>query len=122
MSLRTVVVIEDDPIQRLEIVDMLEAADLCVAAFEDGDQALDYIRHHRGDVACVFTDIGLATNISGLEVAHLVTAAFPDIVVLVTSGQFTERPAALEDNVRFLIKPWLALDVINAMIDATQSE
>ncbi len=122
MTLRTIVVVEDDPLQRLDTVEMLEAADLSVAAFEDGDQALDYLRHHREGVAAVFTDVGLATDTDGLEVAHLVTETFPGIVVIVTSGQFAERPPGLSEGVRFLPKPWLPLDVINALIDTAQEE
>ncbi|MGI3901563.1 MAG: response regulator [Janthinobacterium lividum] len=122
MTLRTIVVVEDDPIQRLDAAGMMEAAGLSVVAFADGDQALDYIRQHREDVASVFTDIGLATDTGGLEIARLVTDAFPGMVVIVTSGQFAERPDDLDENVRFLAKPWLPLDVINAMIDATMDE
>ena len=120
MTIRTVVVIEDDPLERLDAEDMLQAAGLHVAAFADGDQALDYIRHHREDVAGVFTDVGLATPTSGLEIAQLVTAAFPGMAVVVTSGQFAERPADLKENVRYIAKPWLPIDVLNALVDATQ--
>ncbi len=122
MTLRTIVVVEDDPLQRLDTVEMLEAADLSVAAFEDGDQALDYLRHHCEGVAAVFTDVGLATNTDGLEVAHLVTETFPGIVVIVTSGQFAESQPGLSNGVRFLPKPWLPLDVLNALIDTAQEE
>ncbi|WP_165359735.1 response regulator [Lichenibacterium minor] len=74
MTLRTIVVIEDDPMLRQDTTDMLEAAGLSVVGFEDGDQALDYLRHHRQDVSGVFTDVKLATETDGFEVAHLVTA------------------------------------------------
>ena len=122
MTLRTIVVIEDDPTLRQDATEMLEAGGLNVVAFEDGDHALDYIRHHRETVAGVFTDVKLATTTDGLEIAHLVVETFPDIVVVVTSGRFTDRPPGLGKNVRYLVKPWRALDVINAMIDAVQEE
>ena len=122
MTLRTIVVIEDDPVLRLVTTEMLEAAGLAVAAFEDGDHALDHIRHHRQAIGGVFTDVRLTTETSGFEIAHLVTETFPDIAVVVTSGQFVDRPAGLPENVRYLAKPWLALEVINAMIDATQDD
>ena len=122
MTLRTIVVIEDDAILRQDTTDMLEAAGLSVVGFEDGDQALDYLRHHREGVAAVFTDVRLASDTDGLEIAHLVTEAFPGIVVVVTSGQFLQRPPGLSEGVRFLPKPWLPLDVINALIDTAQEE
>ena len=122
MPLRTIVVVEDDPVQCLDIVTMLEAANLHVAAFADGDHALDYIRQQRENVAGVFTDVRLASDTDGLEIARLVIEAFPDVAVVVTSGQFLERPNGLDENVRYLAKPWLPLDVLNAMIDATQDD
>ena len=122
MTLRTIVVIEDDPVQCLDIVTMLEAAALHVVAFADGDRALDYIRENRDDVAGVFTDVRLASDTDGLEIARLVIEAFPGMAVVVTSGQFLERPDVLDENVRYLAKPWPPLDVLNAMIDATQDE
>ena len=122
MALRTIVVIEDDPFLRIDTVEMLEAAGMNVASFEDGDHALDYIRHHRERVAGVFTDVQLATATDGPEIAHLLTETFPGIAVVVTSGKVTEAPTGLGNTVRFLPKPWLALDVINAMIDASQDE
>ncbi|MGI4765019.1 MAG: response regulator [Janthinobacterium lividum] len=122
MTLRTIVVIEDDPILRQDTTDMLEAAGLSVVGFEDGDQALDYLRHHRADVSGVFTDVRLATETNGFEIAHLVTEAFPEIGVIVTSGQYTTRPTNLSEDVRFLPKPWLPLDIINAFINTVQED
>ncbi len=120
MTLRTIVVIEDDPVLRQDTVDMLEAADLAVVAFADGDQALDYLHHHQDGVAAVFTDVNLATDTDGLKVAHLVADFFPAIVVIVTSGQYAERPPGLSEGARYLSKPWLPLDVVNALIDSAQ--
>ncbi|MGI4764657.1 MAG: response regulator, partial [Janthinobacterium lividum] len=117
MTLRTIVVIEDDPMLRQDTTDMLEAAGLSVVGFGDGDQALDYLRDHRENVAGVFTDVRRATETDGFEVACLVTEAFPEVGAIVTSGHYVVRPPGLSEDVRFLPKPWLALDVINAFID-----
>ncbi|RYC28910.1 hypothetical protein D3273_26750 [Lichenibacterium minor] len=70
----------------------------------------------------VFTDVKLATETDGFEVAHLVTETFPEIAVVVTSGQYASRPDGLSEDVRFLPKPWLPLDVINAFIDTVQDD
>ena len=70
-------------------------------------------------MAGVLTDVGLATDTDGLEIARLVTEAFPGIAVVVTSGRFADRPVGLDDGVRYLTKPWLPLNVLSAMIDAS---
>ncbi len=120
MTLRTIVVVEDDPVLRQDTVDMLESAGLRVVGFADGEHALDYLCHHQEGVAAVFTDVKLATD--GFKIAALVTEFFPGIVVIVTSGQYAERPPGLNEAVRYLPKPWLPLDVVNALIDSAQDE
>ena len=102
---------------RQDTTDMLEAAGLNVVGFADGDRALDYLRDHRADVSGVFTDVRLATETDGFEIARFVTEAFPEIGVIVTSGQYMTRPTSLSEDVRFVPKPWLPLDIINAFID-----
>ncbi len=122
MTLRTIVVVEDDPVLRQDTVEMLESAGLRVVGFADGEHALDYLRHHQEGVAAVFTDVKLATDTDGFKIAAFVTEFFPSVVVIVTSGQYAERPPGLGEAVRYLPKPWLPLDVVNALIDTAQDE
>ena len=119
---RTIVVIEDEPLLRQDAVETFTAAGLGVADFEDGDLALAYVREHAESVVAVFTDIRLIGETDGLNIARAVTAAHPGITVVVTSGRFAERPADLGPRVVYIGKPWMAVDVLNAIIDAKQDD
>lgn len=119
---RTIVVIEDEPLLRQYAAETFAAAGLDVAEFEDGDLALAYVRANAAAVAAVFTDIRLIGATDGLRIARAVTAAHPAITVVVTSGQFVERPGDLGERVVYIGKPWMAIDVLNAIIDAKQHD
>ncbi len=119
---RTIVVIEDEPLLRQYAVETFAAAGLAVVDFENGDLAIAYVRDNPEAVAAVFTDIKLIGDTDGLRIASAVTAANPAITVVVTSGQFTERPGELGPRVVYIGKPWAAVDVLNAIIDARQDD
>ena len=119
---RTIVVIEDEPLLRQYAVETFTAAGLDVADFEDGDLALAYVQAHAEAVAAVFTDIRIMGATDGLRIARAITDTHPAITVVVTSGQFVERPVDLGARVVYIGKPWMAVDVLNAIIDAKQDD
>ena len=60
------------------------------------------------------TDIDLNGPEDGVSLAKTVHQADPSITVLVTSGRCGRRPD-LPNEVRFMTKPWMPLEVITAM-------
>ena len=118
MSGNTIVVVEDDALLRSDTVAMLDAAGLEVADFETADEAVAFLEERRGKVAGVLTDIQTPGKLDGFDLALKVTLSWPHVTVLMTSGK--ERPSSLLiPTVTFLPKPWLALDVIVALQNAT---
>ena len=118
MSSGTVVVVEDDPLLRGHAVAMLDAAGLAVADFETADAAAAYLDREGGRVAAVLTDVCTPGTLDGFDLAVKVTMTWPDVTVLMTSG--LQRPTSLLiPSVVFLPKPWLALDVLTALQNAT---
>jgi len=115
MSRCTVVVVEDEPLVRLTTTSMFEEAGINVVEFANGDDAIDYVRDHQQDVAAIFTDVYLPGETDGLELAGIVSEACPDIAVMVTSGNFREKPADLGPRVRYVSKPWHPNEVLNTM-------
>ncbi len=119
---RAIVVIEDEPLLRQYAIETFAAAGLTVVDFDDGDRALAYVQAHPDAVSAVFTDVRLMGATDGLRIARAVTDAHPDIAVVVTSGGFAERPDELGPRVVYIGKPWMAIDVLNAIIDAKQDD
>ena len=118
MQRRIVVVVEDEPLIRLNATTLFEDAGIEVVEFSNGDDAIDYVRGHRDHVAAIFTDVYLPGDTDGLELAGIVSEVCPDIAVLVTSGQIARLPNEMPPRVRYVAKPWMPNDVLAAMQSA----
>lgn len=121
MSRRTIVVVEDEPLVRLTATTIFEDAGITVVEFANGDEAIDYVRDHKQDVAAIFTDVYLPGEIDGLELAGIVSEVCPEITVLVTSGNDRMRPGDLGPRVSYVAKPWHPKDVLQTMQEAVKA-
>jgi DNA-binding NtrC family response regulator len=105
-------IVEDDPDVRELAAALLEETDLRVIECEDAEQAFGVLVREGDDVALLFTDIRLPGLLDGVDLARRAKAAWPHISIVITSGYAAGRPETIPDNVVFLPKPWLALDVL----------
>ena len=119
---RTIVVIEDEPLLREQTVETLAAGGLKVIGFDGGDRALAFIEANLDEVAAVFSDIKLMGDANGARIASAIIAAHPTIIVVVTCSPATGLPFEPGSRMRAIGKPWEALDVLNAIIDAEQDD
>ena len=105
ISTFAVLVVEDEPFQRMLAVDLVEEAGLIALEARDADEAIA-ILEARSDVRIVFTDINMPGSMDGLKLAAAVRDRWPPVRIILTSGNFDpglqERPA---DSV-FLAKPY----------------
>lgn len=102
-------VVEDDAMQRTLVATLLEESDMKVIECESAEAAtliLDKIGSH---VTMLFTDLNLAGRQTGADLASIAKRRFPDMTVVVTSGN--EQPK-LPRDAAFLRKPWRALDIL----------
>jgi DNA-binding NtrC family response regulator len=105
-------IVEDDPDVRELAAALLEETDLRVVECEDAEQAFGVLVREGDDVALLFTDIRLPGLLDGVDLARRVKAVWPHVSIVITSGYAARRPEMLPENVVFLPKPWLALDVL----------
>jgi len=105
-------IVEDDPDLRELGAALLEETDLRVVECEDAEQAMAVMAREGDDVALVFTDIRLPGLLDGVDLARRIKALWPHVAMVVTSGFEIRRPEKLPDNVTYMPKPWLALDVL----------
>ena len=111
----TILVVEDEPLIRMLAVEMLEDAGCSVVEFDNAKHAIAFCKAPENDIAAVFTDINMPGDLDGLDLASLVIASRPGAVVVVTSGRYSKKPAALSPQVRFLPKPWGEPDLLSAL-------
>jgi CheY-like chemotaxis protein len=106
----TALIVEDDPMQREMICLLLEESDVDVIECESAEAAELVLESSGGKVALMMTDVQLAGNMTGVELAHVARKYNPDIGVIVTSGR--PLPEELPAGMQFWAKPWAPLDVI----------
>lgn len=97
-----VLVVEDDPLVRLDTALALSDAGFAVIEAGTADEAIDILAE-RTHIGLVFTDIEMPGRHDGLDLIGVVAETRPGIPVLVTSGR---RKARDLDPKRFFAKPY----------------
>jgi CheY-like chemotaxis protein len=117
-------VVEDDADVRSLAATVLEESDLRVVEASSGEEALDYLRVHAGEVVFLFTDVRLPCLMSGVDLARNVQSNWPWIRVIVTSGASLDldEGGQLPREARFIPKPWRVLDVLMEAERASKGE
>jgi DNA-binding NtrC family response regulator len=105
-------IVEDDPDLRVLGAALLEETELRVVECEDAEKAIGVLAREGENVALVFADIRLPGLLDGVDLARQIKAVWPHISIIVTSGYSARRPETLPDNVAYMPKPWLALEVL----------
>jgi DNA-binding NtrC family response regulator len=103
-------IVEDDPHLRELAAALLEETDLRVMECENAEEAFSILCRDGDDVAMIFVDIRLPGVLDGMDLARRVRALWPEASVVVTSGFSPE--GEMPDNVVYMPKPWLALNVL----------
>ena len=106
----TALIVEDDPMQRDMICLLLEESELDVIECESAEAAELVLERAAGSLVLMLTDVQLAGNMDGVELAHIARKYNPEMGVIVTSGKPLHQE--LPDGVQFWSKPWSPLDVI----------
>lgn len=103
-SVKTALVVEDEPLIRMGAVDLCEMAGLVVLEAGNSDQALALLRTATS-LSLIHTDIDMPGSVDGVALAWQARAMHPDIAVIVVSGKMTVDQQALPPRARFFSKP-----------------
>lgn len=107
---QTVLVVEDDQIQRELVSVIFEESDTHVIACMSAEAAAAVLEKVGSELTLMFADADLDGDMSGMDLAKIATERFPNIDVIVTSGY--EMEDDIPDNVVFMQKPWLPLELL----------
>ncbi|OPK06126.1 response regulator [Pseudomonas sp. VI4.1] len=114
-----IVVIEDDPLLRSLMLEILVEVGAHCVAFGTADDALTHMLTSDTRCALVIVDHGLPGSIQGAELAALVRGRWPEIPIVITSG-WTESFIGLPANTDFLKKPWTLEGLVMAVAKLVQ--
>jgi two-component system, response regulator PdtaR len=110
----TVLIVEDDGLQRLFLIDMLEDHGYSVLHAANALEAIKQLETH-AEIRLLFTDIRLAGEIDGLDLLRIVHLRWPHVCLLTTSGQLHPHYAELPSAARFISKPVQEAEMLKQM-------
>jgi two-component system, response regulator PdtaR len=103
MHSASVLVVEDEPLVREYVSDILGQSGFEVIAASSGEEALRRIA--QGCVCAVVSDIAMPGSVNGVELARRVREECPRTGVVLLSGVLEPSHAHLPGGVRFVPKP-----------------
>jgi two-component system, response regulator PdtaR len=109
-----VLIVEDEPLVRLSISHALLQAGFEVLTSSNGAEALELIATRPG-VFAVVTDIVMPGAVDGFELAREVQHRWPDIGIVVVSGQMEPPKSHCPGGVFFLSKPFKASTLLRLL-------
>jgi len=113
MSNFVALVVEDDLFQRETLSDLLKDKGLEVVECSTAEAAEIVLVSTGPELRALVTDISLAGQMSGVELAQFAKRRFPHLNVVMISGR---GPAYIPENTSFFLKPYRPSDLLEAVL------
>jgi len=107
------VVVEDDYFQCEALRELLESNDMQVIRCESAEAAELVVARTGLELELLVTDVELAGCKTGLELAKFARSLFPNLKVIVVSGQ---QIGGIPSDITFLQKPWRPLELLKEVL------
>lgn len=101
-----VVIVEDEPAVRKGAVRILQAAGFEVLEAGTAEAGLRLIQREPRRISHLLADHHLPGDMTGLQLARLISVNWPFITTIVTSGDLDVRGQALLYGMHYMPKPW----------------
>ena len=118
-SAPAVLVVEDEPLIRIDMVYCLTDFGFEVIEATSADQAIE-ILESRDDIRLLFTDVDMPGSMDGLKLAAFVRDRWPPIKLIIASGHVAVRESDLPAGSRFFKKPYERKEIACAVRDMIQ--
>lgn len=115
---RFILLVEDEPEVREITASMLRHTGYEVIEATDGPSALKVLKEKSDLVDVVFSDVVMPNNMSGIELAEIISTTYKDIKILLTSGypdKITAQESLTKQNIELLAKPYKKAQLIAAI-------
>jgi CheY-like chemotaxis protein len=99
-------VVDDDPIIRMDVVDILVEAGFRTLEAGDVDEALVLLEQYAGDIRLLFSDVEMPGEHNGFHLAKVCDQKWPHISIMVASGRLKPEAGDLPDAAVFIGKPF----------------
>ena len=118
--LPAVLVVEDEPLIRMDAVDVIEDAGFETYAAGSADAAIALMERHE-NIGILFTDIEMPGSMDGLKLAAYVRDRWPPVAILIVSGVVGMKASAMPTGSSFVSKPYVTRHITETLHEiATQ--
>ena len=118
MTKTVVLVVEDEPIIRMNAVALIEDAGYDVIEAIDADEAIELLEA-RPDIRVVFSDIEMPTgSMDGLKLIHAIRKRWPPVMLILASGRVSPPIADMPSETVFLMKPYVEDELLQVLAKA----
>ncbi|MFX0546703.1 response regulator [Roseovarius sp. S1116L3] len=118
-SLPAVLVVEDEPLIRMEAIDRIEDAGFRVYGAKSADAALLTLQREE-DIGILFTDVDMPGSMDGLKLAAHVHSQWPKIDIIIASGIVAIDRAQLPDGALFFAKPYPTKEIVKTVTELAE--
>jgi DNA-binding NtrC family response regulator len=116
-----VLVVDDEPLVRMDLATILEQAGFDVEEAGNSDEALRKLNGGAYRLGALVTDVQMPGTMNGYILAKHVHERYPEAVIVVVSGVVRPSPGDMPSNAIFLAKPVSPERLVNALRDALLS-
>jgi two-component system, response regulator PdtaR len=104
MAKKSLLVVDDEPLLRTYVRELLEEAGYAVKEAANADDAIGLLEDD--GIIAVLTDIEMPGTLDGIDLAWMIRTRWPTLPVVVTSGKHLPKPADLPANTHIVTKPF----------------
>lgn len=113
--MKTILIVDDEPLIRAYVRDVVEEAGYKAKEAGNADEALRLIEDDGIDI--VVSDVEMPGSLNGVELAWAVRTRWPRLSVILTSGRRLPRRDQMPVDTRFLAKPFSSHSLVDALSD-----
>jgi len=114
-----VMIIEDEPVTRMLLEELLAELGYSSAGFSNSVQALNYLVRIEGDCALIIADQGLPGGMRGTEFIRMANEKWPSIPSILVSGYSVDEQT-IPLTATFLLKPYTLTQLERTIATATR--
>ena len=104
-SMKSVLIVEDEVLIRLEVVDFFEDAGYEVHEAGGADEAIKLLTRYP-HIGVVITDVQMPGSMDGLRLSHYIRDRYPPVLLAIVSGHANLGEGDLPTNCFFMSKPF----------------
>lgn len=109
-----VLIVEEEPLQRLMAVDLVEEAGFEALAVASADDAV-HVLGVRPDIRVVFTDVDMPGGMDGMKLAAMIRYRWPPIELIIASGRRAPRLDEIPARGLCFAKPYKRSEIMVAV-------